>query len=134
MRRFVLAVLGVLFLAATAKAKSTAETQPKPAFVRLERVTSSRASANGIEIRSRSGDPADHCITRRRAARARGPAGQLPEDASWAVLPESRTASVAVTPETIVNGRGFKTAKLHVTVRKDPLATHGDGSGRARDR
>ena len=28
-----------------------------------------------------------------------GPAGALPEDASWAVLPASRTSSVSVTPE-----------------------------------
>jgi alpha-glucosidase len=110
-----------LFLAATAQAKSTAETQQKPAFVRLERVTSSRASANGIEIRSGS---AILQITALRddVLRVRvGPAGQLPEDASWAVLPASRTATVAVTPESSSSAVGFKTAKLRVSVRKDPL-------------
>ncbi|MDE3186626.1 MAG: DUF4968 domain-containing protein [Acidobacteriota bacterium] len=50
-----------------------------------------------------------------------GPAGQLPEDASWAVLPGSRTASAAVTPESTAAAVGFKTAKLHVAVQKDPL-------------
>jgi alpha-glucosidase len=120
-RRFVLVVLGSLFLAATAQAKSTAETQQKPAFVRLERVTSSRASANGIEIRSGA---AILQITALRddVLRVRvGPAGQLPEDASWAVLPASRTATAAVTPESSSTTVGFKTAKLRVSVRKDPL-------------
>ena len=50
-----------------------------------------------------------------------GPAGQLPEDASWAVLAASRTVSVAVTPESTAATVGFKTAKLHVAVHKDPL-------------
>jgi alpha-glucosidase len=120
-RSFVLVVLVALFLAATAQAKSTAETQQKPAFVRLERVTSSRASANGIEIRSGA---AILQITALRddVLRVRvGPAGQLPEDASWAVLPTARTATVAVTPESSSTAVGFKTATLRVTVRKDPL-------------
>jgi len=50
-----------------------------------------------------------------------GPAGELPEDASWAVLPASRTASVSVTPESTENSVGFKTAKLHVAIRRNPL-------------
>ena len=50
-----------------------------------------------------------------------GPAGELPEDASWAVLPASRTASVAVTPESAPESVGFATAKLRVSVNKDPL-------------
>jgi len=50
-----------------------------------------------------------------------GPAGQLPEDASWAVLPASRTASVAVTPRSDSADLGFKTAKLIVSIHKDPL-------------
>jgi alpha-glucosidase len=50
-----------------------------------------------------------------------GPAGQLPEDASWAVLPSSRTSTVNVTPESTSGAVGFKTAKLHVVVHKDPF-------------
>ena len=50
-----------------------------------------------------------------------GPGGALPEDASWAVLPSSRTAAIPVTPELTITSVGFKTAKLHVTVQKDPL-------------
>ena len=50
-----------------------------------------------------------------------GPAGQLPEDASWAVLASARDASVPVTPESSAATVGFKTAKLRVTLHKDPL-------------
>ena len=50
-----------------------------------------------------------------------GAQGQLPEDASWAVLPSARTASIAVIPENSAEAVGFKTAKLHVSVKKDPL-------------
>ena len=50
-----------------------------------------------------------------------GPAGQLPEDASWAVLPSSRTSTVNVTPESNGPSVGFKTAKLHVALHKDPF-------------
>jgi alpha-glucosidase len=110
-----------LFLAATSQAISTAEAQQKPSFVQLDRVTASRATSNGIEI---------HCgaavmqITALRddILRVRvGPAGQLPEDASWAVLPSSRTAAVKVSAQSNSAAVGFKTAKLIVSVRKDPL-------------
>jgi len=89
--------------------------------VRLDRVTASRTTSNGIEIRCGA---AVMQITALRddVLRVRvGPAGQLPEDASWAVLPSSRTASVAVTPQSNATSVGFKTAKLQVSVRKDPL-------------
>jgi alpha-glucosidase len=42
--------------------------------------------------------------------------GQLPEDASWAVLPASRTATIAVTPETTPASVGFRTAHAHVAI------------------
>jgi len=95
--------------------------QQKAAFARLDRVTGSRTLANGIEVRSGA---AVMQITALRddVVRVRvGPAGQLPEDASWAVLPSSRTATANVTPESNGGTVGFKTAKLHVAVHKDPL-------------
>jgi alpha-glucosidase len=115
------AVLVSLSLAATSQLTITAEAQPEAAFVRLDRVTSSRALANGVEVHSGA---AIVQITALRddVVRVRvGPTGQLPEDASWAVLPSSRTASVNVTPESNGDAVGFKTAKLHVAVQKDPL-------------
>ena len=116
-----LAVFAVLLLTAAIQPKS-AETQPKSSFVRLDRVTASHPISNGIEIRSGS---ALMQITALRddVLRVRvGPAGQLPEDASWAVLPASRTSAVPVTPESNPVAVGFKTARLHVAVRKDPFA------------
>jgi alpha-glucosidase len=119
--RFYFAVLGILLLAATSQANSAAETPQKQGFVRLDRVTASRPTTNGIEIRSGS---AVMQITALRddVIRVRvGPAGQLPEDASWAVLPSSRTSTANVTPESSANAVGFRTAKLHVAVHKDPF-------------
>jgi alpha-glucosidase len=119
--RFVFAVLGVLFLAATSQANTAAETPQKQGFVRFDRVTASRPTSNGIEIRS--GSAVMQIIALRDdIVRLRvGPAGQLPEDASWAVLPSSRTSTLNVTPESTSGAVGFKTAKLHVAVRKDPF-------------
>jgi alpha-glucosidase len=110
-----------LFLAATSQANNTAEAQQKSGFVRLDRVTASRAIPNGIEIRSGT---AIVQITALRddVLRVRiGASGQLPEDASWAVLPAARNTEVPVSPQNSATAVGFKTAKLQVAVRKDPL-------------
>jgi len=110
-----------LFLAATSQANTAAEAQRKSGFVRLDRVTASRATSNGIEIRCSA---AIMQITAMRddVLRVRvGAAGQLPEDASWAVLPAARTAAVAVTAHSTATEVGFKTANLVVSVQKDPL-------------
>jgi alpha-glucosidase len=120
-RGFFSVVFAVLFLAATSQSTIPAVAQQRVAFVRLDRVTASRALPNGIEIRSGA---AIMQITALRddVLRVRvGPSGQLPEDASWAVLPSSRTANVSVTPVSNGAGVGFKTAKLHVAIHKDPL-------------
>ena len=111
-----------MLLTAAIQSTTCAHAQAKPAFVRLDRVTSSHPLPNGIEIRSGA---ALMQITALRddVLRVRvGPAGQLPEDASWAVLPASRTASATATPESDASAVGFRTAKLHVAVHKDPLA------------
>ncbi|MGI4826988.1 MAG: TIM-barrel domain-containing protein [Janthinobacterium lividum] len=53
------------------------------------------------------------------------PAGHPAEDASWAVLPPSRTARAAVTPD----AEGFSTSALHVTLTPDLRLTVTDLSG-----
>jgi alpha-glucosidase len=110
-----------LFLAATSQASTTAEAPQESGFVRLDRVTASRATDNGIEI---SSGKAVMLITALRddVLRIRvGADGRLPEDASWAVLAPARIASVAVTPQSTDTSVGFKTAKLIVSIQKDPL-------------
>ncbi len=119
---FLFVVIAVLFLAATSQANATSEAQEKAGFVRLDWVTASRAISNGLEVHS---GPAILQVTALRddVIRVRvGPAGQLPEDASWAVLPAARTSTVTVTLESTAASVGFRTAKLHVAIQKDPFA------------
>jgi len=114
-------VLAILVLAATSQLSIDANAQQRTGSVRLERVTAAHQLPNGIEVRSGT---AIMQITALRddVVRLRvGPNGQLPEDASWAVLPSSRTVSVNVTPESNGSTVGFKTAKLHVAVHRDPF-------------
>src|SRR5579863_6729712 len=118
---FLFAVFAVLFLAATSHWIPAAEAQQHPSYMRMDRVTSSRPLSNGIEIHSGS---AVMQITALRddIVRVRvGPSGQLPEDASWAVLPAARTSSVAVTQDSSASSAGFRTADLTVAVHKDPM-------------
>ena len=115
------AVFAVVFLAATSQANSAAQAQQKQSFVRLDRVTASRPTPNGIEIRSGAAVMQITAL-REDVVRVRvGPAGQLPDDASWAVLSSSRTSTVNVTPESSAGSVGFRTAKLHVAVHRDPF-------------
>lgn len=118
---FLFAVIAVLFSAATSQANATGESQGKASFVRLDRVTASRATTNGIELRAGAAIVAITAL-REDVLRVRvGPAGQLPEDASWAALASARAASVTVTPESSAAAVGFRTAKLIVSVRRDPF-------------
>jgi alpha-glucosidase len=87
-----------------------------------------RALPNGIEVTS--GETILQVtalrddVLRVRAGRA----VHLPEDASWAVLPEARTASVKTTMDGS-SGMGFRTGKLHVHVDADLRLTVSDLSG-----
>ncbi|HXS76279.1 MAG TPA: DUF4968 domain-containing protein, partial [Terracidiphilus sp.] len=114
-------VFAILFSAATSQLTFDASAQQRNGSVRPERVTASHPLPNGIEIRSGTAIMQLTAI-RDDVLRVRvGPAGQLPEDASWAVLPSSRTATVNVAPESNGSAVGFKTPKLHVAVHKDPF-------------
>jgi len=90
--------------------------------ISLDRVTAARALPNGTEIRSGSA-VMEVTALRDDLLRVRvGATGTLPEDASWAVLPESRTASVNVKAENTERTVGFSTAKLRVSIQRNPLA------------
>jgi alpha-glucosidase len=88
----------------------------------LNRVDSSTALPNGIRISSGPG------ILRILALRddvlriTMSPTVDLPEDASWAVLPDVRNATVKVTPEQDDASVGFDTQLLHVRVNRSNLA------------
>jgi len=86
------------------------------------------ALPNGIEIRS--GETVVQVTALREdVLRVRaGHEGKLPEDASWAVLPEARTAAVKTVPET-EGGMGFRTTKLRVSVDGDLRLTVSDLAG-----
>ena len=119
--RFPFVFVAVLFLAAASTTSLTVEAQQQSDFVRLDKVSASRATTNGLEIHS-GGAIMQIIALRDDVLRIRvGPGGALPEDASWAVLPSSRTSAIAVTPESTSTSVGFKTDKLHIAVQKDPL-------------
>jgi alpha-glucosidase len=95
----------------TEKARSS-----QPVFLVLRTVTGSKPIGNGIEIRSESAvmqvTALQDDVLRVRV----GPRGQLPEDASWAVLAAARTASVRVSAEEDAASVGFRTNTLRVKV------------------
>ncbi|MGB8260395.1 MAG: TIM-barrel domain-containing protein [Terracidiphilus sp.] len=112
----------LLLLAAARPAWAGADAPQRQSFVRLDRVTSARALPNGVEVRSGSAI-LEITALRDDVLRVRaGAAGVLPEDASWSVLPEARTAGVPV--RTTLGGSEieFKTRLLTVRLNKDPLA------------
>jgi alpha-glucosidase len=107
----------VLSLAATLGvmcAQSSAE-MPSAIFP-FAKVTSVTPLANGIELRDgvliMSITALRDDVVRIRASRT----GVLPEDASWAVLPEARSAMVAVTQDSDAKVAAFHTASLRVLV------------------
>jgi alpha-glucosidase len=81
----------------------------------FSRVTGVTPLANGIEVR-------DGALILRITAlrddvlRIRAGNGHLPEDASWAALPEARSASVAVTQDSDITVAGFHTADFRITI------------------
>lgn len=96
------------------------QTAPKPP-VDLTAVTAAHALPDGVQIQA---GPAQMRITALRddIVRIRVADGvQLPEDASWAVLPASRESAVNVQPQEDVNSVGFRTAALDVRVERKPL-------------
>jgi alpha-glucosidase len=81
-------------------------------------VTGSKSLENGIEIKS-GGAVMRITALRDDVLRVRvGAHGQLPEDASWAVLPESRTHTVAVSQDGDSDGLGFRTKMLRVRIER----------------
>jgi alpha-glucosidase len=114
----------VFFLGAAAIALSSASAQTAFAAqsaITLEAVTRSQPRRDGIDIQAGS---ASLRITALRddILRVRiAPGSALPEDASWAVLPEPRSKSVAVQTLQDAASVGFRTTALEVRVERTPL-------------
>jgi alpha-glucosidase len=99
--------------------------QPPPALaqprVALETVASVQPLKDGMQIQAGSGQLRITAL-RDDVVRVRiAPDATFPEDASWAILPASRTHSVEVQPLQGSAAVGFRTATLEVRVERDPL-------------
>ncbi len=93
-------------------------------------VDSSRPLPNGIEVKSGPGTLRILALRDDLLRVTISPSATLPEDASWAVLPQSRTASAPVTPGSRNGSVGFRTSLLDVSVDREMLAiTIADSSG-----
>jgi alpha-glucosidase len=110
-------MLGMAASAVGLPAQSSAASGPATT---LDAVTGSQSLRDGIEIQA---GPATVRITALRddIIRVRIAAGALPEDASWAVVPESRTKSVDVQSTEDLATVGFRTAALDVKVERNPF-------------
>jgi alpha-glucosidase len=108
-----LVLLGLVAIAGLVSAQ-TPPSRPDRVLA-FDRITGVTPLANGVELR-------DGALVVRITAlrsdvlRIRAGDGALPEDASWAVLAEARSASAAVTPEINAVSAGFSTANLRVRV------------------
>jgi alpha-glucosidase len=105
---------------ASGQVTSTAsgDATPPASIVSFSRVTGVTPLANGIELRDgallmRITALRDD-VLRIRSSRN----GVLPEDASWAVLPEARAASAAVIQESDGDTAGFRTGSVRVIVSR----------------
>src|SRR5215467_13858931 len=111
-RRFILVWIGIATLAAAAAQTPAAPQAP----VVIDAVAASEVLQDGLQIQAGS---ATLRITALRDDIIRmriSPTATLPEDASWAVLPESRTKTVSVRPMQHQESVGFRTAALDVRV------------------
>ncbi len=98
----------------------------------LNHVTASKALDNGIELHSGSA-VMEITALRDDVLRVRvGPEGKLPEDASWAVLPEARTAKVMVTATNSGGAVGFQDGEAYRQRGSRDHGSEGHGSRRPR--
>jgi alpha-glucosidase len=111
----------VTFLATAMWAQAGAEPPANAPAVTLDTISASQPLGDGIQVQS---GPAVVRITalRNDIVRVRvSPTSVLAEDASWAVLPESRTKSIAVQPSGDATAVGFRTAALEVRIERNPF-------------
>ncbi len=118
LQRFSVLLFGfAVAISASAYAQNAAAAQPEGT---LGAVTSSHPLQDGLELQAGS---ATVRITALRddIVRVRIAPGTLPEDASWAVLPQPRSKSVDVKPIQDDTSVGFRTSTLEVRVERNPF-------------
>ena len=121
--------LCIAFLLAAFALRCDGQATVRASSISFSGVTANSPLTNGIELHD---GPLVMRITALRddVIRIRAGKTSLPEDASWAVLPEARTAFINVQSESTAQVAGFRTASLHVAVeRTTGLLTVRDNNG-----
>src|ERR1700741_1071144 len=117
--RFVLIIS--LNMAVAVSAASAPNATGSPAAVSLGAVSASEPLGDGIQIQAGAAVVRITAL-RNDILRVRvSPNSVVPEDASWAVLPEARTKSIDVQPSQDASSVGFRTATLDVRVEREPF-------------
>ena len=100
---------------------SAAAQEPSDNFLRIQNVTAIHSLAYGLEVHA--GDAVERVeALRPDVLRIRiSPDGVLPEDASWAVLPQARSAGILVHPEITATEASFTTEALRVRIERSPM-------------
>jgi alpha-glucosidase len=127
-----LSVWSAALLCALPLSTSTAAAQqPSPEPHTLGSISSAVLLTNGLRIETTLGGVEQIVALRDDVLRVRAASGHtLPEDASWAVMTETRGNSVEVTREDSADAVGFRTKSLSVSVnRSDLRITVRDASG-----
>jgi len=119
--RFVARHFFICLMAVTTSFSARAQSTESQPTVWVDSVSSSEALRDGILIKAgtatlRITAVRDDIVRVRIAA-----ATDLPEDASWAVLPEARTKSANIKASEDEKSVGFRTSALDVRVEKSPL-------------
>jgi alpha-glucosidase len=86
----------------------------------LTTVEGATALPNGVEVTAGGAVMRVTALTNNIVRVRIGP-GQLPEDASWAVVPDAHSSSVTVEPLDSPDAVGFKTKSLDVEIARNPL-------------
>jgi alpha-glucosidase len=96
--------------------------QPATVAHTLGSISNSTLLPDGVRIDTSTGGVEEIVALRNDILRVRiSPVHDLPEDASWAVSPETRRNSVAVVAENSQDSVGFRTAVLRISVRRSDL-------------
>jgi alpha-glucosidase len=110
-----------LCLAASALILHAQQSPEKHELLVLDRTTGFTALADGVAVADGSARE-EITAVRDNVLRVRiAPSGTMPENASWAVLPDALHSHLNVTPESSATSFGFRTAALDIEIDKSTL-------------